>query len=88
MIIEIDPTTAHFYLQKSKEMKKIFLYKTLCHHYWNKKKQIVCVAFIKITTFFLPNDHTSHSAFGIFIEHDENSIFVIKKNSNWNCYFI
>ena len=88
MIIEIDSTTAHFYLQRPKEMKKIFLYKTLCHHYWNKKKQIVCVIFIKITTFFLPNGHTSHSAFRIFIEHDENSIFIIKKNNNRSHYFI
>ena len=86
-IIKVDSTTAHFYLQGPKGMKKIFLYKTLCHHYQNQKKQIVCVVFTKITTFFLPDGRTSHSAFGIFIEHDENSTSVIKKNNNRNRYF-
>ena len=87
-VINVDSMIAHFYLQKPKETKKIFLYKTFCYHYCAQKKRILCITFIKITGFFLSKNHTSHSQFGIFIEHDKHSIFVIKKNNNRNHFFI
>ena len=76
-----------FIYKNRKKRKKSFYIKLFVIITGTKKKQIFCITFIKIAAFFLPNGRTSHSAFGIFIEHDENSIFVIKKNK-WNHYFI
>ena len=36
----------------------------------------------------MSKNRTSHLQFGSFIEYDENSIFVIKKNNSWNRFFI
>ena len=88
IVINVDSTTAHFFsVWKSEETEKNFLYKTLCHHYHDQEKQIVCVIFIKIMIFFLSKGRTSHSAFEIFIEYDENSTFVIKKNNSRDRFF-
>ena len=73
--------------KNQKKMKKIFLYKILCHHYHTHKKKILCVIFIKITACFLPEGRTSHSQFEILIEHDKHSIFAIKKNNSRGRFF-
>ena len=54
---------------------------------YTKKTNFVCRIY-QNSGFFLSKNCTSYSQFGILIKHDEHSIFVIKKNSSQNRFFI
>ena len=54
--IDIDPQTAHFFLQNSAGTGKTFLYYCICHYYYSYSYIILCIVFFSIAALLLPGN--------------------------------
>jgi len=72
--------TAHFFLQNFTNISKIFLYCTLCNHYYASNKIILCIIFFEITILLLSNNYISHFCFKIVLKLHEFTNYNIEKN--------
>lgn len=77
-VIKIDFEIAHFFLQSSIEMSKIFLYKTFCSYYHERDHIVFCVTFFNIATLLLLDEITSYFHFKI----------LLKINNRFKCAFV
>ncbi len=70
--------TAHFFIHDSADIKKMFLYECLYHHFQAQIKIILCMIFMSIAAQLLLNERTSHFRFKIsIIYHDTSICFII-----------
>ncbi len=70
-----------FFLYRSKDTGKTYLYSTLCYQLHSEQKIMLCVTPSKIAALFLKDGHTTYSCFRVSIPCHESSIYSIIKNS-------
>ncbi len=82
-IIEQNSQNAHFFVQEFANTDKIFLYRTLCHHFRARDEIVICVTSSSIATLLLFDDQTSHSRFKISLQITNETICNIIRNTHF-----
>ncbi len=81
-IVEQNSQNVHFFVQELANINKIFLYRTLCHHFRARNEIVICVISSSIATLLLFDDQTSHSRFKISLQITNETICNITRNTH------
>ncbi len=81
-IVEQDSHNAHFFVQEFANTNKIFLYRTLYHHFRARNEIIICVVSSSIAILLLFDDQISHFCFKISLQIMNETICNIIRNTH------
>ncbi len=82
-IVKQNSQNVHFFVQKLASTNKIFLYRTLCHHFLDRNEIVICVISSSIAILLLFDDQTSHFCFKISLQITNETICNIIRNTHF-----